>query len=89
MSSQRKGGENEREGDKVRRRVKVPLLVRPERARGTDTRLHLVDDEEDAVLLGQRPQRVEERRRRVVVTALCARLSVVPVGRRRKTYQTG
>lgn len=58
------------EGHHVRGVGQVPVVVGPELSRGADARLHLVDDEQDAVLLGQGPQLAEELRRRVVVAAL-------------------
>ena len=42
------------------------------RRRLTNSSLYLIDDKEDAVLLGERAKRVEECRRRVVVSSLCA-----------------
>lgn len=58
------------EGHHVRGRGQVPVLVGPELAGGADAGLHLVDDEEHAVLLGDLAQAAEEGGRGVVVAAL-------------------
>lgn len=58
-----------REGNEVRRRVQVPVLVRPELARASDARVHLVHDHVDAELLGQSAQLVGVEARDVVVAA--------------------
>lgn len=59
-----------REGHNVRRSLEVPVIVGPELAGGTDTGLHLVDDEEHIVALSDVAQALEEGRGGVVVTAL-------------------
>lgn len=58
------------EGDHVGRRGEVPVVVGPELASGTDASLHLVDDQEHAVLLGDLAQTTEEGGRGVVVATL-------------------
>lgn len=58
------------EGDHVRRGGQVPVVVGPELAGSTDTGLHLVDDEEHLVALGDVTQALEEGGRGVVVTTL-------------------
>ena len=58
------------EGDHVRGRGQVPVVVGPELTGGTDTGLHLVDDEEDVGALGDVAETLEEGGRGVVVTTL-------------------
>lgn len=58
------------EGDHVGGRGEVPVVVGPELAGGADAGLHLVDNQEDAVLLGDLAQAAEEGGRGVVVTTL-------------------
>lgn len=59
-----------REGDHVWGRGQVPVIVSPELTGGTDTGLHLVDDEEDVSALGDVTETLEEGGRGVVVTTL-------------------
>lgn len=58
------------EGHNVRRGLEVPVVVGPELARGANTGLHLVNDEEDVVALRDLAQAAEEGGRGVVVAAL-------------------
>ena len=58
------------EGHHVRGAGKIPVLVGPELSGGTDTGLHLIDDEENVVALGDFAQAAEESGRGVVVTSL-------------------
>lgn len=58
------------EGDHVRGSGKVPVVVGPELASGTDTSLDLVDDQENVVLLGELTQTTEKGGGGVVVTTL-------------------
>jgi hypothetical protein len=58
------------EGDHVRRRAQVPVVVAPEGTGGTETGLDLIGDEDTAVLLSDVTETLEERRRSVVVTTL-------------------
>lgn len=58
------------EGDDVRRGGEVPVGVAPELAGGAKAGLDLVDDEGDAVLLGQVAEALEEGGGGVVVAAL-------------------
>lgn len=58
------------EGDHVGGSLQVPVVVGPELTGGTDTGLHLVDDEEDVVALGDLAQATEEGGGGVVVTTL-------------------
>ena len=58
------------EGNHVGGRGQVPVIVGPELTGGTNTGLHLVDDEEDLGALGDVAETLEEGRRGVVVTTL-------------------
>jgi len=58
------------EGHHVRWGREVPVLVSPELAGCADTGLHLVDDEQDVVLLGKLAETAEEGWGRVVVATL-------------------
>jgi len=58
------------EGNHVRGSLQVPVVVGPELSGGTDTGLHLVDDEEHVGALGDLAQTLEESGRGVVVATL-------------------
>lgn len=58
------------EGHHVGRRGQVPVVMGPELAGGADARLHLVDDQQHTVLLGDLAQAAEEGGRGVVVASL-------------------
>ncbi|KAI6767168.1 hypothetical protein HG531_011528 [Fusarium graminearum] len=58
------------EGNHVRRRAQVPVVVAPEGTGSTETSLDLISDEDTAVLLGDITETLEERGRSVVVTTL-------------------
>ena len=57
-------------GNHVGRILQVPVVVRPELARGADARLDFVDDHQHVVLLGDGAQAAEEGWRGVVVASL-------------------
>lgn len=59
-----------REGHHVGRGLEVPVVVGPELACSSNTGLHLIDDEENVVTLGDLAQAAEEGRRGVVVSTL-------------------
>lgn len=58
------------EGHHVGGSLQVPVVVGPELAGGTHTSLHLINNEEDVVALGDLTQATEEGRGGVVVTTL-------------------
>lgn len=58
------------EGDNVRGRGQVPVVVTPERTGGTEASLDLIGNQDNVVLLGDVSERLEESRGGVVVTTL-------------------
>jgi hypothetical protein len=86
---ERERGRDEPEGNKVRRSIQVPLLVRPEGTRRSYSRLYFIDDEEDAVFLRECPERVEECIRGVVVSSLCSLCQHISLCERRGGGRTG
>ncbi len=58
------------EGDQIGRLVQVKVLVGPHLAGGAHTRLHLVDQKRDAVLLGNSLQILKEERTSVTIATL-------------------
>lgn len=58
------------ERHQVRRRVQVPVVMSPEFSGGSDTGLHLINDEKNLVALGDVAEPLEESGRRMVITTL-------------------